>query len=126
MPQNQDLTELIADVKEQVLYLQELGVETFDVQLAAPSAERTAGAKSDKAPVPDLRRYFRSSATSRSGRNSFTTPGRFTTRRTSVTFKTQDRQLREATSDQVPSGEKDKEIRTLKDGGRSSGQGSGS
>ena len=29
-----ELNELIADVKEQVLYLQELGVETFDVKLA--------------------------------------------------------------------------------------------
>ena len=36
MPENSDLTELIADVREQVLYLKELGVATFDVNLAEP------------------------------------------------------------------------------------------
>ncbi len=49
MPQNQELTELIADVKEQVLYLQELGVETFDIELAAPPVERPARAMPDMA-----------------------------------------------------------------------------
>ncbi len=34
MPQNAELAQLIADVKEQVLYMQELGVETLDVDLA--------------------------------------------------------------------------------------------
>jgi uracil-DNA glycosylase len=52
MPQNQELTELIADVKEQVLYLQELGVESFDVQLAAPPAERTFRAEPVKEASP--------------------------------------------------------------------------
>src|SRR5688572_28934010 len=49
MPQNQELTELIADVKEQVLYLQELGVETFDIELAAPPVERLARAVPNQA-----------------------------------------------------------------------------
>ena len=34
MPQATEITELIADVREQILYLQELGVGTFDVKLA--------------------------------------------------------------------------------------------
>ncbi len=33
MPQNQEIAELIADVKEQVLYLQELGVESLSVDI---------------------------------------------------------------------------------------------
>jgi uracil-DNA glycosylase family 4 len=37
--QKQDLSQLIADVKEQVLYLQELGVETLDVSLSERPAE---------------------------------------------------------------------------------------
>ena len=52
MPRNQELTELIADVKEQVLYLQELGVETFDVTLAAPPIEQPARTEPDKAAAP--------------------------------------------------------------------------
>ena len=35
-----ELTDLIADVREQVLYLQELGVETFEVKLSEMSAKR--------------------------------------------------------------------------------------
>ena len=34
MPQATEITELIADVREQILYLQELGVDTFDVKLS--------------------------------------------------------------------------------------------
>src|SRR5688572_32155551 len=34
MMKGTDLADLIADVKEQVLYLQELGVESFDVKLS--------------------------------------------------------------------------------------------
>ena len=35
MTQTSELNELIADVREQVLYLQELGVETLDADLAS-------------------------------------------------------------------------------------------
>jgi len=52
MPQNQELTELIADAKEQVLYLQELGVDSYDVQLAAPPVERPVREGTDKAAAP--------------------------------------------------------------------------
>jgi len=38
MPDATELTELIADVREQVLYLQELGVGTFDVKLSEVDA----------------------------------------------------------------------------------------
>lgn len=38
MPQNQEIAELIADVKEQVLYLQELGVDDFRVEMSEPPA----------------------------------------------------------------------------------------
>jgi len=34
MPQATEITELIADVREQTLYLQELGVDTFDMKLS--------------------------------------------------------------------------------------------
>src|SRR5688572_16835032 len=52
MPQNQELTELIADVKEQVLYLQELGVESFDIELVASPTERPARLVRDKGATP--------------------------------------------------------------------------
>ncbi len=39
-----ELSELIADVREQVLYLQELGVEAFDVNLSEISAKRFVAA----------------------------------------------------------------------------------
>ena len=35
--ENTEITELLADVREQVLYLQELGVEAFDVEMAVAS-----------------------------------------------------------------------------------------
>jgi uracil-DNA glycosylase len=38
MPRDREIAELIADVKEQVLYLQELGVEDFRVELSEPPA----------------------------------------------------------------------------------------
>ncbi len=38
MSQATDLNELIADVREQVLYMQELGVKTLDAELTMPSA----------------------------------------------------------------------------------------
>lgn len=42
MPQDQEIAELIADAREQVLYLQELGVEALSVELpaAVPKAKR--------------------------------------------------------------------------------------
>ena len=39
MPEATEITELIADVKEQILYLQELGVDTFDAKLAERQLE---------------------------------------------------------------------------------------
>ncbi len=52
MPQNQELTELIADVKEQVLYLQELGVETLNVELpeVRVSLSKLSGSEESRLP----------------------------------------------------------------------------
>ena len=41
MTQTAEISSLIADVREQVLYLQELGVESFDVRLAEITVSRT-------------------------------------------------------------------------------------
>lgn len=45
MPRDQEIAELIADIKEQVLYLQELGIDHLSVELA-PLAEPPAAAAS--------------------------------------------------------------------------------
>ncbi|HVF47340.1 MAG TPA: uracil-DNA glycosylase [Pyrinomonadaceae bacterium] len=42
MMKGTDLADLISDVKEQVLYVQELGVESFDVKLSAPVGHGSA------------------------------------------------------------------------------------
>jgi len=55
---NSELSELIADVKEQVLYLQELGVETLavDVPEVSPNAKVQTQRSADAKPViPDLK-----------------------------------------------------------------------
>jgi DNA polymerase len=62
MPDNSSISQLIADVKEQVLFMQELGVDAFDVEMRAESpkskvqspklAER---AEVPKAAIPDLK-----------------------------------------------------------------------
>jgi len=52
-----EITELIADVREQVLYLQELGVEAFDVKLAEirfDSGELKAESPTVRVPTPDV------------------------------------------------------------------------
>ena len=48
-----ELPELIADVKEQVLYLKELGIDSFAVDLpdaAAPKAKRAAASVRESVP----------------------------------------------------------------------------
>ena len=48
-----NVSELIADLREQILYLQELGVDSFDVEL--PDAKlQIASADSDKREVDSL------------------------------------------------------------------------
>ncbi|HMQ02833.1 MAG TPA: uracil-DNA glycosylase [Pyrinomonadaceae bacterium] len=52
MPQRQEIAELIADIKEQVLYLQELGVDGIDAELPEPNIARQAGTSEIRAEVP--------------------------------------------------------------------------
>ena len=63
MPRNDDTTGLIADIKEQVLYLRELGVEAMEVDLKAlellpvdvPAANiRPVPQRPDAIPVPEI------------------------------------------------------------------------
>lgn len=52
MPQQHPISELIADVKEQIIYLNELGIDSFDISLpAAPTAAANAPASAAKAAV---------------------------------------------------------------------------
>lgn len=69
MPQDQEIAELIADVKEQVLFMQELGVETLNVELqehtAPPAQPRAAAAPArsvDRALPPERPAVERTSA----------------------------------------------------------------
>ena len=61
MPQATEVTELIADVREQLLYLQELGVETLDVELASLEVvsgkwkvESSGSPRPSVAPMPEI------------------------------------------------------------------------
>lgn len=53
MPQNQEIAELVADVKERVLYLQELGVESFAIDLPAVSFHEVRGVEPPRLPAKD-------------------------------------------------------------------------
>ena len=44
MPRDREIAELIADVREHVMYLQELGVEDFRVEMPEVSATRVSAA----------------------------------------------------------------------------------
>lgn len=50
-----EINELIADVREQVLYLQELGVEAFDVSLSELSAKRFVELAGNRSEISNLR-----------------------------------------------------------------------
>ncbi|PYS89036.1 MAG: hypothetical protein DMF62_08410, partial [Acidobacteria bacterium] len=59
MPDNSSISQLIADVKEQVLYMQELGVDALETALQSPKSKvqspKSVDVREANAAIPDLK-----------------------------------------------------------------------